>query len=94
MASLSAGTPVSLVSKGLCARKPGSMAQSEMAQSPRIRCGRLDHPERSRSHLGPLLLGYYSDDGKLIYAGRVGTGMPDKVLADLRLDPYREQTRR
>jgi hypothetical protein len=30
------------------------------------------------------LPGYHSDDGKLIYAGRVGTGMPDKVLADLR----------
>jgi ATP dependent DNA ligase C terminal region len=25
-----------------------------------------------------------ANDGKLIYAGRVGTGMPDKVLADLR----------
>jgi ATP-dependent DNA ligase len=34
-------------------------------------------------------LGFCSDDGKLTYAGRVGTGMPDKVLADLRrrLDP-------
>ena len=41
-------------------------------------------PEGSRPHLGALLLGYYTDDGKLIYAGRVGTGMPDKVLADLR----------
>jgi DNA ligase D-like protein (predicted ligase) len=46
-------------------------------------------PEGSRPYLGALLLGYYSDDGKLVYAGRVGTGMPDKVLADLRrrLDP-------
>jgi DNA ligase D-like protein (predicted ligase) len=46
-------------------------------------------PEGSRPHLGALLLGYYTDDGKLTYAGRVGTGMPDKVLADLRrrLDP-------
>jgi DNA ligase D-like protein (predicted ligase) len=46
-------------------------------------------PEGSRPHLGALLLGYYGDDGKLIYAGRVGTGMPVKVLADLRhrLDP-------
>ncbi len=46
-------------------------------------------PEGSRPHLGALLLGYYDDDVKLIYAGRVGTGMPDKVLADLRrrLDP-------
>jgi ATP-dependent DNA ligase len=41
-------------------------------------------PEGSRPHLGALLLGYYIDDGKLIYAGRVGTGMSDKVLADLR----------
>jgi len=41
-------------------------------------------PEGSRPYLGALLLGYYTDDGKLIYAGRVGTGMPAKVLADLR----------
>jgi DNA ligase D-like protein (predicted ligase) len=46
-------------------------------------------PEGTRPHLGALLLGYYTDDGKLIYAGRVGTGMSVKVLADLRrrLDP-------
>jgi DNA ligase D-like protein (predicted ligase) len=46
-------------------------------------------PEGSRPHLGALLLGYYDDDGRLIYAGRVGTGMQEKVLADLRrrLDP-------
>jgi ATP-dependent DNA ligase len=41
-------------------------------------------PDGSRPHLGALLLGYYTDDGRLIYAGRVGTGMRDKVLADLR----------
>jgi ATP-dependent DNA ligase len=46
-------------------------------------------PEGSRPHLGALLLGYYAEDDKLIYAGRVGNGMPDRVLADLRrrLDP-------
>ena len=51
-------------------------------------------PEGSRPHLGALLLGYYTDDGKLIYAGRVGTGMPIKVLADLRrrLDPLARKT--
>jgi DNA ligase D-like protein (predicted ligase) len=42
------------------------------------------NPEGSRPHLGALLLGFYTDDGKLIYAGRVGTGMTIKVLADLR----------
>ena len=31
-----------------------------------------------------MLLGYYTDDGKLTYAGRVGTGMTDRILADLR----------
>jgi ATP-dependent DNA ligase len=48
-------------------------------------------PEGSRPHLGALLLGYYTDDGKLIYAGRVGTGMSEKVLKDLRrrLDPVK-----
>ena len=51
-------------------------------------------PEGSRPHLGALLLGYYTDDGKLIYAGRVGTGMSVKVLADLRrrLDPLTRKT--
>ena len=51
-------------------------------------------PEGTRPHLGALLLGYYTDDGRLIYAGRVGTGMPVKVLADLRrrLEPLARKT--
>jgi DNA ligase D-like protein (predicted ligase) len=32
-------------------------------------------PEGTRHRLGALLLGYYTPDGKLIYAGRAGTGM-------------------
>jgi bifunctional non-homologous end joining protein LigD len=36
--------------------------------------------EGTRPHLGALLLGYHSDDGKLIYAGRVGTGMLSRCL--------------
>lgn len=38
-------------------------------------------PEGSRPHIGALLLGYYSDDGRLHYAGRVGTGM---TIAELK----------
>jgi DNA ligase D-like protein (predicted ligase) len=51
-------------------------------------------PEGTRPYLGALLLGYYTAEGKLIYAGRVGTGMPVKVLADLRrrLDPLARKT--
>jgi len=40
-------------------------------------------PEGSRSHIGALLLGYYTDDGKLHYAGRAGTGITDKELKRL-----------
>jgi DNA ligase D-like protein (predicted ligase) len=36
-------------------------------------------PEGSRSSIGALLLGYY-EDGKLKYAGRVGTGFSEKTL--------------
>ena len=46
-------------------------------------------PEGSRHHIGSLLLGYYTPEGKLIYAGRVGTGMPVAELERLwrRLQP-------
>ena len=37
-------------------------------------------PEGSRPWLGALLLAYYDQDGRLVYAGRVGTGI---VPADL-----------
>ena len=32
-------------------------------------------PTGSRPHIGSLLLGYYTDDGALRYAGRVGAGI-------------------
>jgi DNA ligase D-like protein (predicted ligase) len=46
-------------------------------------------PEGSRHRIGALLLGYYTPDGKLIYAGRAGTGMPAAELERLwqRLHP-------
>ncbi len=40
-------------------------------------------PEGSRGHLGALLLGFYTDDGRLLYAGRAGTGLTDKELKRL-----------
>ena len=36
---------------------------------PGVRCGGWTDPEASRSHIGALLLGYYTDDGRLLYAG-------------------------
>jgi DNA ligase D-like protein (predicted ligase) len=40
-------------------------------------------PTGSRSHIGALLLGYYTPKGRLHYAGRAGTGMTDKELKRL-----------
>jgi len=46
-------------------------------------------PEGSRPWLGALLLAYYDPDGRLVYAGRVGTGIKQAELERLwrRLQP-------
>ncbi len=41
-------------------------------------------PQGSRTGLGSLHLGYYEASGALHYAGGVGTGFSERVLADLR----------
>jgi ATP-dependent DNA ligase len=40
-------------------------------------------PEGSRPWLGALLLAYYDPDGRLVYAGRVGTGIDQTELGRL-----------
>ena len=51
-------------------------------------------PKGRRSGIGALVLGFRDEDGVLRYAGRVGTGMDDAMLASLRsrLDPLRRAT--
>jgi DNA ligase D-like protein (predicted ligase) len=46
-------------------------------------------PEGSRPYLGALLLAYYDPDGRLVYAGRAGTGIQQAELERLwrRLQP-------
>jgi DNA ligase D-like protein (predicted ligase) len=52
--------------------------------------GGFTPPRGSRTDLGALLLGYY-EDGRLRYAGKVGTGFTRATLRDLaaRLEPLR-----
>jgi bifunctional non-homologous end joining protein LigD len=40
-------------------------------------------PEGRRPYLGALLLAYYDPDGKLVYAGRAGTGINTAELERL-----------
>jgi bifunctional non-homologous end joining protein LigD len=53
--------------------------------------GGFTAPQGSRTELGALLLGHY-EDGKLRYAGKVGTGFTRATLRDLaaRLEPLRQ----
>lgn len=44
--------------------------------------GGFTPPKGSRTGFGALLLGYW-EDGKLMYAGKVGTGFSDNLLRDL-----------
>jgi bifunctional non-homologous end joining protein LigD len=54
--------------------------------------GGFTAPQGSRTELGALLLGHY-EDGKLRYAGKVGTGFTRATLRDLaaRLEPLRRE---
>jgi bifunctional non-homologous end joining protein LigD len=45
--------------------------------------GGFTDPQGSRAGFGALLIGYYDDDGTLAYAGKVGTGFDQAVLASL-----------
>jgi DNA ligase D-like protein (predicted ligase) len=77
--------------EGLMAKKNDSTYASK--RSPlwlKLKCGNeqefviggYTQPGGSRTNFGALLLGYY-DKEKLLYAGKVGTGFNEAILADL-----------
>ncbi len=49
-------------------------------------------PQGARHHFGALLLGYYDQQRRLIYSGRVGTGFTEESLAELAEQLRRRQT--
>jgi bifunctional non-homologous end joining protein LigD len=55
--------------------------------------GWFDGEGRRKGHLGAVAVGYW-EDGKLVYAGKVGTGFNEKTLDDLarRLAPLARKT--
>ena len=78
--------------EGLVAKKPNSVYESgrrsgswvkfKITKSQEFIIGGYTLPEGGRKYFGSLLVGYSSPDG-LVFAGRVGTGFSDKVLASL-----------
>jgi len=55
--------------------------------------GGYTDPEGARTHIGALLVGYH-EGGKLVYAGKVGTGFTQKLLVELKrqLEPLEAST--
>ena len=45
--------------------------------------GGYTDPQGGRVGFGALLLGYYDEDGRLVYAGKVGTGFDQRTLRSL-----------
>jgi ATP-dependent DNA ligase len=59
------------------------LAQVQVRERAGIRHRRVHRPAGSRQGFGALLLGYYDADGRLTYAGKVGTGFDDRMLRQL-----------
>jgi bifunctional non-homologous end joining protein LigD len=63
-------------------RRSGAWVKFKITKAQEFVIGGYTLPEGARGHFGSLLVGYYSPEG-LRFAGRVGTGFSDKVLANL-----------
>jgi bifunctional non-homologous end joining protein LigD len=63
-------------------RRSGAWVKFKITKSQEFVIGGYTLPEGSRRYFGSLLVGYNSPNG-LMFAGRVGTGFSDKVLASL-----------
>jgi bifunctional non-homologous end joining protein LigD len=76
--------------EGLIAKQGGSVYHSgrrspawrklKLLKQQEFVVGGWTEPRQTRSHFGSLLLGYYDDEGKLRWAGSVGTGLNQAEL--------------
>lgn len=78
--------------EGIIAKRPGSLYEPDRRSGAWVKCkvvleqefviGGFSEPRNSREHFGAILIGYY-EDGKLLYAGKVGTGFDRERLRSL-----------
>ena len=66
----------------IAGRRSGAWVKVKLTQQQEFVIGGYTPPEGSRKYFGALLVGYNSPAG-LLFAGRVGTGFSEKLLADL-----------
>jgi bifunctional non-homologous end joining protein LigD len=65
-------------------RRSGTWIKLKCGQRQEFVIGGYTDPQGSRSGFGSLLLGTYDDDGKLHYAGNVGSGFDGDTLRDVK----------
>ena len=63
-------------------RRSGAWVKVKLTKAQEFVIGGYTLPEGSRSYFGSLLVGYQGPDG-LMFAGRVGTGFSEKLLASI-----------
>lgn len=78
--------------EGIIAKRPGSTYESGRRSGAWVKCkhhgeqelviGGFTPPQNSRQYFGAILMGYFRR-GKLLYAGKVGTGFNHRLLASL-----------
>lgn len=78
--------------EGIIAKRPGSRYEADRRSGAWLKCkvvaeqeliiGGFTPPKNSRQYFGAILVGYYRA-GKLIYAGKVGTGFDHALLRSL-----------
>jgi len=88
--------------EGIIAKHPKSAYEADRRSGAWVKCkviaeqefviGGFTLPRRSRQHFGAILVGYYRR-GKLLYAGKVGTGFDRAYLASLHAQFRRRQTK-
>ena len=64
-------------------RRSRSWLKLKLEQRQEFVVGGWTEPRRAREHFGAILLGYYDEDGRLVYAGHTGTGFSRRGLSDL-----------
>ena len=67
--------------------EPGKRSRSwlklKIEQRQEFVVGGYTEPRNSREHIGAILLGYYDDDGHLVYAGHTGGGFARRSLGTM-----------
>jgi bifunctional non-homologous end joining protein LigD len=89
--------------EGIIAKTPGSVYEPDRRSGLWLKCkvhgeqefviGGFTPPKNSRQHFGAILVGYY-EGGKLMYAGKVGSGFDTAKLASLHREFLKRRTDR